>query len=333
MSEINTPVLVTGGTGFIGRHVIDKLLAKGLEVASFALPGEGVPEHWGHRVNVIRGDITKAEDVRNAMRGIRTVIHLAASVVGGDFESHWRVTVEGSRNLFDAALAEGAKVVLTSSITVYGELIAEGVCHDGLEQGRHFHGPYSRAKMAQETLALEYQNDKNLSLVVIRPANVYGNGSVWVDVMSQLISANVFAIVGDGSGDAGLVHGSNLADAIILAAAKPEAVGEIFTVADEFGVTWRQYFNDLAKFQGKAPLPQIPLDTALEQAQTIDEVANLEMPTSPAPFSLEMLSMVGYANRFDSSKIREKLGWTPQTSYDEGIASAKTHVASLNLAN
>ena len=331
MTTMNAPILVTGGTGFIGRHVIDKLLALNLEVASFALPNESVPEHWGDRVKVIRGDITHPDDVFDAMSGINTVIHLAAVVGGGDYDTHWRIIVEGSRNLFEAAIEQQAKVVLTSSITVYGELIAQGICHDGLGQGKKFHGPYSRAKMAQEQLAIEYRDSKGLSLVVIRPGNVYGNGSVWVDIMSRLIAANAIPIVGDGSGDAGLVHGSNLADAIILAAAKPEAVGEIFTVADEFGVTWSEYFNQLAEFQDKAPLPQIELQDALKQAQSYEQVNALEMPVTPAPLSLEMLSMVGYSNRFDSSKIRNMLGWSPKTTFDEGIESARQHVKSLDF--
>ena len=147
--SIAQPVLVTGGTGFIGRRLIDRLLESNTDVASFALPDEPVPDHWGGRVNVLRGDIRKPDDVNAAMSGINTVFHLAAVVGVGAYDVHWAVTVEGSRNLYDAAVANGTKVVLTSSIVVYGDQIQTQPCHDELDHGKH-QGAYSRAKMAQE---------------------------------------------------------------------------------------------------------------------------------------------------------------------------------------
>ena len=124
------PVLVTGGTGFIGRRLIDRLLEMNQEVVSFALPGEPVPDHWGDEVKVLRGDITTAEDVNAAMSGIRTVFHLAAVVGMGAYDVHWAVTVEGSRNVYDAAVANGTKVILASSIVVYGNQIQTEICHE-----------------------------------------------------------------------------------------------------------------------------------------------------------------------------------------------------------
>ncbi|MCP5058005.1 MAG: NAD-dependent epimerase/dehydratase family protein [bacterium] len=219
--QIAQPVLVTGGTGFIGRRLIDRLLEMNLEVVSFALPGEPVPDHWGEKVKLLRGDITKAEDVRAAMAGIQTVFHLAAVVGMGAYDVHWAVTVEGSRNVYDAALANGTKVVLASSIVVYGDQIQNGICHEGLDHGSH-QGAYSRAKMAQEKLALAYRADRGLDLVVVRPANVYGVGSgPWVEGMLGLIQTDMLPVVGDGSGNAGLVHVNNLVDAFLLAAGDP----------------------------------------------------------------------------------------------------------------
>jgi len=328
MNNIKSPVLVTGGTGFIGTHLIDKLLALEVEVVSFSLPSDPVPKHWGDRVKVVRGDVCDASAVNAAMQGVGTVFHLAAALTGGDYDSHWRITVEGSRHVFDAALKEGTKVIHCSSITVYGEQIAQGVCHDGLPQGKQFHGPYSRAKMAQEKLALEYRDNKGLPLVVIRPANVYGVGSSWVNIMAEVIAADMLVIIGDGNGDGGFVHASNLADAFILAASKQEALGEIFTVADGFGITWKQYFNNLAALQDKAPLPHIPLDAALHEAQQHENPEALIAPGPEVVITLEGLSMVGHSNRYDSSKIKNMLGWAPQVSYETGFAQIKESLTS-----
>jgi nucleoside-diphosphate-sugar epimerase len=318
--KIDGPVLVTGGTGFIGRKLIDRLVALDKEIVSFALPGEPIPDHWGDKVKVLSGDITKADDVNAAMSGIQTVIHLAAVVGMGAYDIHWSVTVEGSRNIYDAAVANDTKVVLASSIVVYGDQIQSTVCHEGLEHGNH-QGAYSRAKMAQEKLALTYQADRGMKLVVVRPANVYGVGSgPWVEGMLGLIRNDMLQIVAEGTGNAGLVHVSNLVEAFLLAATDPKAVGQIYTACDGLDISWSRYFNDLAAMVGKPPLTNAPLNPLIQAAREHENPAKLEamegMPTIP----LELLNLIGYDNRFDTKKLREELGWQPHFTYAEAMA-------------
>jgi nucleoside-diphosphate-sugar epimerase len=325
--KITGPVLVTGGTGFIGRRLIDRLLAMDLEVVSFALPGEAVPDRWGEKVRVLRGDITKAEDVNAAMSGIHTVFHLAAVVGMGAYDVHWAVTVEGSRNVYEAAVTNGTKVVLASSIVVYGDQIQTRICHEGLDHGK-YQGAYSRAKMAQEKLALDYQSDRGLELVVVRPANVYGAGSgPWVEGMLGLIQTDMLPIVGDGSGNAGLVHVANLVEAFLLAAADPRAVGEVYTACDGLDVAWGRYLNDLAAMVGKSPLPNAPLEPLIQAAREHENPEKLEAMDGMPTFPLEILNLVGYDNRFDAGKLREGLGWQPTFTYEEALTEIRDSLA------
>ncbi|MBP7693599.1 MAG: NAD-dependent epimerase/dehydratase family protein, partial [Anaerolineales bacterium] len=74
------PILVTGGLGFIGRHSVEQLLQRGQTVAVFDVPEARVPEAWGARVRVLRGDIANFDDVQTALAGVRTVLHTAAVV-------------------------------------------------------------------------------------------------------------------------------------------------------------------------------------------------------------------------------------------------------------
>ena len=319
---MQSPILVTGGTGFIGRTLIDELLAQGLEVASFALPGEAVPSHWGNRVKIHRGDITSAADVNAAMRGAKTVFHLAAAMSMGAYKVHEAITVQGSQHVFDAALANNCKVVLAASIVVYGDQIQTRVCHEDLPHGKH-QGPYSWAKMAQEKLALDYQS-KGMQLTVIRPANVYGVGSgPWVEGLLGAIEAGILPVVGDGSGNAGLVHVRNLVSAFILAANSEQAAGRVYTVCDGLDVSWSQYFHDLAAMKGIADLPRISRDELIAAARQFENPEKLQaaqdMPTMP----LEMINLIGYDNRFDCARIRDDLGWTPHFGYEEALAEIR----------
>ncbi len=326
--NIAEPILVTGGTGFIGRRLIDRLLEMNLEVVSFALPDEPVPDNWGEKVKVLRGDITKKDDVNAAMSGINTVFHLAAVVGMGAYEVHWAVTVEGSRNVYDAAVANDTKVVLASSVVVYGDQIQTESCHEGLEHGE-YQGSYSRAKMAQEKLAFEYHADRGMGLVVIRPANVYGAGSgPWVEGAVALLQADMLPIIGDGSGNAGLVHVDNVVEAFLLAAAEPKAEGQVYTACDGLDVTWGRYFNDLAAMVGKSPLPQVPLEPLIEAARELEDPQALKAMDEMVTFPLEFLNLIGYSNRFESRKLREELGWQPTVTYAEALTEIR---ASLKL--
>src|SRR6056297_692355 len=110
--KIVQPVLVTGATGFIGQQVVRKLLAADLAVRALVLPEETPPEEWGKAAELVRGSIDDPE----------AVIHLAAVVSdGGDETRFWRFTADGSRLVFQQARENGSRVVLASSIVVYGD--------------------------------------------------------------------------------------------------------------------------------------------------------------------------------------------------------------------
>lgn len=237
--KIEGPVFVTGATGFIGKRVMEKLLSHQIPSRALVLPGEKLPPGWEEQVEIVRGSISDPKAVQTGVSGTggdavsgafpdqvplsgkiaRTIIHLAAVVSDwGDEKKFWEFTVEGSRLLFAEALKNGSRVILISSIVVYGDNIRTQVCHEDVGFGKTF-GPYSRTKQAQEKLAWEYHKNHGMPLTVIRPANVYGPGSgPWLhDVVNQLKSGAPGLISG-GNMNAGLIYVDNLADLILLAA-------------------------------------------------------------------------------------------------------------------
>jgi nucleoside-diphosphate-sugar epimerase len=319
---------VTGAAGFIGRRVIAALLDRGADAVALALPAEGVPDAWGARVRVVRGDIRTRADVDGAVAGIGTVVHLAALVgATGSYEDHWSVTVEGSRNVYEAAAAAGARVVVTTSICAYGDRIARAVCAEDSERGA-YQGPYGRAKQAQEDVAHEVRTRTGLAVTIVRPANVYGVGSgPWVEGMVALVQGGLLHVLDDGRGNAGLVHVENLVDALLLLAASARAVGRIYNVCDGMDVTWHRYLNDLAGLLGAAPLPTTPLAPLRAAALANEDPARLIAPKDPAIFPLEVLNLIGSDNRFDTTRMRGELGWTPRVGYTEALAEIAADLA------
>jgi len=221
----------------------------------------------------------------------------------------------------EAAAENGARLVVVSSVAVYGDLIRTRLCREDLGHGA-CQGAYGRAKQGQETIALELAAQYAIPLTLIRPANVYGIGgaSAWGDRFIAAIAQSGGLVVGDGArNNAGLVHVENLADALILAASRPAALGRTYNVCDGLDVTWRRFTDDLAYVAGRPPPPNYPLAELLAAAEANEDPANLVAPKDPNVPLLEGLNLIGFDNRYDASRIRSELGWTPRVSYDQAF--------------
>jgi nucleoside-diphosphate-sugar epimerase len=328
-------VVVTGGPGFIGRRVVKRFVERGDNVRSFSLPGEAADQSWSAAVEMIHGDVCRAADVARTMRGAGVVVHLAAVVgVPGEYERQWAIIADGTRNICEAAAANGARAVVASSVAVYGDKIQRQICREDDGFGA-WQGAYGRAKQGQETAALEIAEARGVPTTIIRPANVYGLGgtSAWGDRFIAMIAATGGFVIGEGErNNAGLVYVENLADAIVLAATTDAAIGRTYNVCDQEPVTWRQYTDDLARIARKPPPPNVPLEAVRAVALTNEDPARLIGPKDPNAPSLEGLNLVGYDNRFDASRIRQELGWRPRVAYEDAIVEMATTYAAAKSA-
>lgn len=313
------PVLVTGAKGFIGRHLVNSLLADGVSVQAHDLPGLPRPAGWGDQVVWHEGDITDRKSLDRAMAECRVIFHLAAMVGDWGQESqHQRVTVEGSRILFQLAEARRIKVVLASSIVVYGDRLAQGVCTEETPFGQA-QGPYSRAKQAQERLAWSHA-ERGMPLVVVRPANVTGAGSEpWVHAVLREMRRGTPCLIGGGRGNAGLIDVRNLVDVLRAAADAACASGQIFNACDGLSVSWRQYFLDLARIAA-APRPRsIPRGLAGALARVADRIwERLPLEGRP-PITREALNLVGSDLQILATRSRELLKGPPRFTYSDTL--------------
>ena len=319
-ATLNGPVLVTGGTGFIGRAVIDRLLhdCPGIMVRSLSLPGETAPAQWRDRVTLIHGDITSTRDVAAATQGVATIIHLAALLGAGDYDKHLRITAGGTENILLAALRADARVVVASSIAVYGDYVRNRVCTESVGHGPQ-NGPYCLAKQEQENLTLRYVNEHGLNASIARPANVYGTGSMpWVDVVIAALQLGAPLIVDGGSGNAGLVHAGDVAAGLIAIATSGSA-GEAYNICGDLEISWRRYFTDIARL---ARL-ELPRSVTYEELYAIARQSeNPEQRVVPEQYSsipLATLALIGSDNRFPTTRLRSALGWQPAVDYDAAL--------------
>jgi UDP-glucose 4-epimerase len=238
-------ILVTGGSGFVGSHTVDALIARGHEPCIFDLvaPTAQPPQ----RVDSAIGDILDAAAVRRAVQGCDAVIHLAAVAdvnhVMRDPARARRVNVRGTRHVLGAAAAEGIRrVVFASTVWVYGSSNGRPFTEDD-EPAAAGH-PYVATKLAGERLCTEYAR-RGLGVTVARLGIPYGPraraATVLARFASQAIRGEPITVAGDGRQSRPFVYVEDLADGIAAAASaaqdgtynlSPAGSVSILTLAD-----------------------------------------------------------------------------------------------------
>lgn len=228
-----------------------------------------------------------------------------------------RVNVGGTVNVCENAREAGAKAfVQLSSVMVYGFTFPPYVTETGPLRGEN--NPYCQTKIESEEAALRYNQPPRFGVIVIRPGDVYGPGSVpWVVRPAKLMRKRQFGLPGGGQGIMNHVYVDNLIDAIFLAL-EHEMWGETFNVTDGADTTFRSYFTRLAKAVG-APRPySVPLPLVKGIAWIMQKSAVLlgrEPQVSP--------DAIAFLNRpypYSIEKARKLLGYEPRVTLDEGMA-------------
>ena len=329
--SLSEQVLVTGGCGFLGKALVSQFLLRTTSrVRVLALPHEQIPGGWLNRLEVVRGDITRLDDVARAAKDCGHIFHLAALVGdGGSYAEHERVTVGGTAHVFDVAEQEGATVVLTTSVCAYGDALQRGLCPEETALGRP-QGPYGQAKQGQEALAWRFR-DQGGRVCVVRPANIIGPGSgPWLLDAAKALRQRLPALVAGGQGNAALAAVDNVADFLLLVARTPRSWGQAYNVHDGLEVSWRQYFLDLARLMGAPPPRAIPRWLAYLAAGVSEPVFRRYCPRMRPPVTREALNLVAWSNQFPIDKARA-LGWSPRVCYAQVMAQIGQDILARGL--
>ena len=302
----NCRVMVTGGAGFIGSHLVRKLAERSYRVKVLDNLSTGKLSNIssellrGGSVDVIKGDIRDAELVKKCVDDVDAVVHLAAqtsvpfSVQNPEFNNE--VNVKGTLNLLNSSVETNlSKFVFTSSCAIYGEPIYLPVDE---KHPTNPISPYAESKFIAERECLRLNDERLLKSVVVRLFNVYGprqglndySGVItkFIDRIKQRLP---LVIYGDGSQTRDFVYVEDTVNAIILALENRKVDGEVFNIGF-----------------GKATSIQ-------ELAQTMLSLAGLDLEILKAPPRLGDIKH-SYA---DISKANKLLGYKPQFSLKEGL--------------
>ena len=226
-------VLVTGAAGFLGRHVLGRLVADGFEVTAFDVVDVGMLE-----VRSVLGDLRDAEAVVEAAAGHDAVVHIGAIgdvyLAGEQPELAAAVNVTGSANVAAAALKAGARVVNASTWEVYGEPRYQPLDEEHPCQPDH---PYNITKLAGEQLLLAADHLRDLPVISLRLGTAYGSGlrpnSVFRIFIDRARRGDPLTIQGDGQQGRQFTHASDIARAFSMACRSDVRGTALNTVAPE----------------------------------------------------------------------------------------------------
>lgn len=317
MNLKNKTLLITGIGGFIGLRTAEIALAQGIKVRGLQRSEDKAKEAQRLGAEVIIGSVTDPAAAQKVCQGVDIVLHTAAIVKeGGSPKYFHEVNVGGSVNMATAAKNAGVKTfVHLSSVMVYGFNFPNGVTEDGPLCGEN--NPYCQTKIESEKELLKLNAPPAFGIIIIRPGDVYGPGSLaWIVRPLQLMRQRMFALVNGGRGVINHVYIDNLIEAIFLAVEK-EAYGEVFNITDGQETSWKEYFTRLAEI-GNVPTP-ISLPAGVMKfiawlhcwVQTV-----LGQTPKLLPESIDMVTRP-YA--YSIAKARMQLGYEPKIDLEEGM--------------
>src|SRR5262249_28186024 len=235
------PSLVTGATGFIGTHLVERLIKGGSDVTCLVRRPQTCASIARLPIHLVAANLLDFEAVRKAVEGKRYIFHLAYGRDGPDARA---ITSRGTENVVNAAIAARCEaVVILSTITVLGW--PEGEVDESAPY-RPAGGAYGQTKARMERWCLRRAQDPgNTRLVVLLPSCVYGpGGATFTELPAKLGREDNFAWIADGQGIANYVFIDNLIDAICLAASSPRAHGQRFIINDGW-TSWREFLNPI----------------------------------------------------------------------------------------
>ncbi len=311
-------VLITGANGFLGRHVVDEFLRRGHAVRALVRPAAAVERlGWPAEVEVFRGDLRVSRDLLAAFEGVDALVHLAATVKGGE-DAQFAASVVGTERLLAAMAGSSTRrLVLASSFSVYdwgkarGELTEDSPVQAG--PGLYERDGYAVAKVWQERVARRLAGEHGWALTVLRPGFIWGRGNEYLAGLGQKVGP-VHLVFG-GSTRLPLTHVENCAHCFAEATLDPRAIGQTFNVVDDAGVRVKEYLRDYlrgTKARGRGvAIPYALAFLGVRAARWTSRrlfrgKGKLPSILVPCRFEARFKPL-----RFDNRKLREVLGWAP----------------------
>jgi nucleoside-diphosphate-sugar epimerase len=315
-------VLVTGGTGFLGRGLVRRLIEAGARVRVLTRRVSNGDALAAIGAEIRRGDVADASSFDAAMAGVEAVVHLAAGTSGSEKDSQ-QATLHGTRNVLDLTRKHRpSRLVYISSCSVYGAADhAPNATVDEaapLERFPERRGHYSASKLEAERMVTAEAASGGVPTVVLRPGTIYGPGGDLFPPIIGFARGSTYVVLGRGSFVLPYVYVENMVEAIVRSLDHPDAAGQIFNVVDPERLTKRAYVDRvIRRVDPGARVVYLPL-TLFYGIVALQETAFAFLKRRPVLTRYRVTSSQRCIV-YDSRRITSRLGWAPVVPLAEAL--------------
>ncbi|MFH1038507.1 MAG: NAD(P)-dependent oxidoreductase [PVC group bacterium] len=312
----NNKALVTGGSGFIGSHLIEALLREGWEVRALVRETSSRERLDRRGLELAVGDLTEKGSLEKSLGGVAAIFHLAGRIKARSRDEYFRTNWLGTKNLLEAAAERAGDL---RQFIYVSSLSAAGPSPDGHplteeEEARPV-SLYGESKLAAEREAERFSD--RLPIAVLRPAAVYGPRDAETLQVIKLARWGVRFRPGRADNIFSAVHVADLVDAILRAAENSTPEFRAYFIGDGNKYSWRETFDLLAAVLGKK---SFSLTVPWEPARAGVRLLAGLFPRSPAAFYLDKIGEMSHNYWVcNISRARKELGFNPRYDLNRGL--------------
>jgi nucleoside-diphosphate-sugar epimerase len=317
---VKETLLITGATGFIGRHLANRLTHNNYSVCAVTRSYKSTYELPG--LSWVHGDLSDKDFLFSITKCISTVFHLAAVVPQtARYNNYWQINVVGTKNLLEACDYNGVeKLIYVSSVDAHASpltaIVNESAKLGGIDS-------YGRSKANAEHLV----ENSPVATTILRPCQVYGEGdlSTFTKTLIKLLELPILPIASGKDNQFSLVHVKDLVDALVNAATQSSSTGEVYNIAGSEPTSLEEMTKIYSSISGHRQLrfhvPRSLIRFLLASRCLLGNIIRQETPYRPRTYAQDELhgSILLGGPKYDISKAQRDLGYCPKITPEAGI--------------
>jgi nucleoside-diphosphate-sugar epimerase len=330
-------IFITGGSGFLGGFLIEKLIKDGHKVKTLIRKTSNIEYIKNLEVELFYGSITDIDSLKEATKDIDIVIHLASLIhpVNIPDQYYYDCNVKGTENVFNAAYENNKEklkqFIHCSSVTVYGKIEDENIPISEntplVDQTTIYGVTKYKGELAVKSLAKEF----NIPLTIVRPSRIYGERDTSFIPLVRLMKKRLFFNIGSGKTFMQPVHVLDCVQGILNAINNENSFGKVYNLAGPSEINKKEFLKIISKNLGKE-LPKFNLPIFVVKTMAITNEVIFK-PLNKNPFiSRKKLAFFLRSNKYDISAAKRDLNYNPKVDVQEGIKRMIDWYKKENLA-